>query len=215
VDGLGGFVLVCLVLTGTPGPDDVLVLRSSRRGGARLGAATAAGAATGSLLWGAAAAGGLGEIVSRSPTAYDALRLGGACYLVALGAAPLVARVFRHPAGASGPADPCTAASDGQEPGGGWSAFATGLGSDLLNPKIGVFYVAVLPVFVPAGEPVARYALLLCAIDVALALTWLLALAWLARAAVAWLARPRVARWSGHLLNACLVGIGVAVAVGR
>ena len=79
-----------------PGPDDVLVLSSSLRGGPRLGAATAFGAATGALLWGAAAAVGLAAVVTRSQTAYDTLRVAGAGYLVVLGAAPLLAQLLRR-----------------------------------------------------------------------------------------------------------------------
>jgi threonine/homoserine/homoserine lactone efflux protein len=89
-----------------------------------------------------------------------------------------------------------------------------GLAGDLLNPRTGLFYVAVLPLFVPPGEPVLRSALLLCAVDVVLALAWLLGLSWAAGAAAGWLRRPRVVRWTGLVLGCCLVGIGATVALG-
>jgi threonine/homoserine/homoserine lactone efflux protein len=214
VDGLWGFALLSLALTATPGPDDVLVLRNSLSGGPRRGAVTAVGTACGSLAWGAIAACGLAELISRSTTVYEAIRLGGACYLVALGLVPLAARLGTRgrpagPAPARGPSSP-------DDPRGGTTAaFTMGLASDLLNPKVGLFYVAVLPLFIPPGEPVLRYALLLSAIDVSLALAWLLGLSWAAGAAVGWLRRPRVVVWTGHLLSGCLMAIGATVALGR
>jgi threonine/homoserine/homoserine lactone efflux protein len=87
-------------------------------------------------------------------------------------------------------------------------AFAAGLLSDLLNPKIGAFYVMVLPEFVPADAPVLQYSLFLCAIDVVLATLWLLTLTWLAHLAVGWLERPPVVRWSRRLLGATLIAVG-------
>jgi threonine/homoserine/homoserine lactone efflux protein len=210
MDGIWGFLLVSVVLTVSPGPDDVLVLRCALRSGPRLGAATALGAGTGSLAWGAAAACGLARLVADSPPVYDTIRFAGAGYLLALGLAPLMARPpGRHRA--RGTAGSPTA---GRPPQSRRAAFATGLVSDLLNAKIGLFYLAVLPLFVPAGAAVLEYALLLCAIDVAVAVTWLVGLACLAAAAVGWLRRPAVALWSHRALSACLVGLGVAVAAG-
>jgi threonine/homoserine/homoserine lactone efflux protein len=102
-----------------------------------------------------------------------------------------------------------------RRPGGGWSpAFAAGFLSDLLNPKIGMFYVAVVPQFVPAGRRTFEYSLLLCGIDVAIALSWLLALTWLASLAVTWLRRPIAARWVPRLCSVAFIGLGASVALG-
>jgi threonine/homoserine/homoserine lactone efflux protein len=207
--GLWGFAVVSLVLTVTPGPDDVLVLRSSLHGGPRLGAATALGAGAGSLVWGAVSACGLAAVVTGAPLAYDAMRLAGAGYLTALGLAPLVGSMRGNR-----PAEPVEPTPSGRPRRPRWSAFATGLASDLLNPKIGIFYVAVVPLFVPTGAPVIRYALLLCALDVAVAVVWLLGLSWTAAVAADWLRRPRVVRWCDRTLSACLVGVGAGMAVG-
>nr|WP_279591105.1 LysE family translocator [Modestobacter marinus] len=192
----------------SPGPDDVLVLRTAVRDGRRSGTATAVGAATGSLVWGGATALGLAALVARSPGAYDVLRLAGAAYLVGLGLTALLRLPRRDGARCTG-AGPGTARRSGLR----W-AFATGLVSDLLNPRIGLFYLAVLPQFVPAGRSVLPYSLLLCAIDVAVALGWLVLLARLADAGVTWLRRPVVDRWLDRLLSVSLVGLGAGVALG-
>jgi len=209
MDDLWAFLLLAVVLSLTPGPDDVLVLSSSLRGGPRLGAATAFGAATGALLWGGAAAVGLATVVSRSTTAYDVIRLTGAGYLVVLGVVPLAAQLI----GRARMSTPAIGSVPATRPAGLRPAFAAGLMSDLLNPKIGLFYVAVVPQFVPPGRPPLGYSLLLCAIDVAVALVWLLTLAWLAHAAV-WLHRPVVVRWSERCFSVCLIAIGGSVALG-
>lgn len=84
-----------------------------------------------------------------------------------------------------------------------------GLVSDLLNPKIGAFYLAVVPQFIP-GAPVLQYSLLLCAIDVLVALVWFSCLAWLAHAAVLWIRRPRFVLWSQRLVCVSLIAVGVS-----
>jgi threonine/homoserine/homoserine lactone efflux protein len=163
---------------------------------------------------------------------YQGMRWAGAAYLVALGASSLAVRApGRHAAptaravegghvvtGAVVTAGAVTARAVAVEgitvEGADRRAFAAGLLSDLLNPKIGAFYVMVLPEFVPAGVPVLQYSLFLCAIDVALATLWLLTLTWLAHLAVEWLERPPVLRWSRRLLGATLVAIGAVAALG-
>jgi threonine/homoserine/homoserine lactone efflux protein len=201
VDGIWAFLVLTLTLSLSPGPDDVLVLRSSLRGGPRLGLATVAGVAVGSLAWGAAATVGLGAVVAESASVHDVLRVSGACYLVVLGMTPVLAGVLRR----RRPDRPRPV--DRRSPGTAGRAFAAGLLSDVLNPKIGLFYVSVVPQFVPAGAPALRYALL-CAIDVAVAVLWLSVLAWLAHAAVRWLLRPRVVVWSQRVTSVALVGLG-------
>jgi threonine/homoserine/homoserine lactone efflux protein len=206
MDGLWGFVLLAALLSLTPGPDDVLVVGSAARGGPRLGAAAAAGIAVGSLAWGAASGVGLAGVLTRSPAVYDGIRLAGAGYLVVLGLAPLLAPLVRtgrpivHAAAA-----PCPDRLRG--------AFAAGLCSDLLNPKIGMFYLAGVPQFVPAGQPVLGWSLLLSGIDVAVATVWFTGLIGLTSVALARLRRPAVAVWSQRLAGASLVGVGLTAAL--
>lgn len=212
VDGIWAFVALTVLLSLSPGPDDVLVLRSTLRGGTRRGLATVAGVAVGSTAWGAAVALGLGAVVAGSAPVHDALRIAGACYLVVLGLAPVLVDLVRRGA----PLVPALAdGSDGGRPPPRTAAraFAAGLASDVLNPKIGLFYVTVLPQFVPAGAPAYRYALL-CAIDIAVAVLWLSTLAWVASAAVRWLLLPSVSVWFQRASSAALVGLGASAAVG-
>jgi threonine/homoserine/homoserine lactone efflux protein len=211
VDGIWAFLAMTVLLSVSPGPDDVLVLRGTLCGGARRGMATVGGVAAGSLVWGVAAAVGLASVVTRSTQLYDVLRVAGAAYLVVLGAVPLLAELRGRAIAAPLAVDPVGRV---RAPGGVGRAFSAGLMSDLLNPKIGLFYLAVVPQFVPAGAPALQYSLLLCAIDVGVAVTWLGGLTWLAHTAVRWLLRPDVVVWSQRLISTALIGLGGSAAVG-
>jgi threonine/homoserine/homoserine lactone efflux protein len=212
VSNLVGFVVLTLALSATPGPDDVLVLRFSVGCGRRCGSAAAAGAAVGSLAWGTVTAVGLAAALARSDAAFGLVRSAGGIYLVALGLVGIVAQVRgrRRPILDGGRGVPAAVPRSGSLRG----AFAAGCLSDVLNPKIGLFYVAVLPQFIPPGAPVLGWSVVLCAIDVTVALGWLLFVARLADAALGWLRRPRVETWFEGLLSASLIGIGAAVSLG-
>lgn len=210
MDGIWAFVALTVLLSVSPGADDVLVLRSSLRGGVRHGLATVAGVAVGTLAWGVAAAVGLAAVVGRSAPVYEALTLAGAGYLVLLGLVPLVAEL-RRSSGTGPPAD--VAGRDSPAVGTG-RAFCAGLASDLLSPKIGLFYLAVVPQFVPDGAPALQYSLLLCALDAGVAVAWLAGLTWVAHAAVTWLHRPGVVRWTQRTFSASLIALGAVSVVG-
>ena len=212
MDGLWAFVALAVALSLMPGPDDVLVLSCSLRGGPRSGAAAALGVAAGTLLWGVAAATGLAAIVEHSPVVYDALRGAGAGYLVALGAVSLITQMLARGYGRDRASGRHAAPARRRKAPSG--AFAAGMVSDLLNPKIGAFYLMVVPQFVASGGPVLLSSLMLCVIDVTVATVWLLGLTWVAHTAVTWFRRPQVVTWSQRLFSTALIGIGAVAAFG-
>lgn len=161
-----GFALAALLLTLTPGLDTALVLRTGVVEGARAARRAALGITLGLLCWGATVALGLGAVLLSWPAALAALRWAGAAYLVTLGARMLIAprRAFALGPGRNGPGP----ASD---------SLRRGLSTNLLNPKICIFYVSFLPQFVPAGIPAGAFMLVLAAIHAGLGLAWLLCLA--------------------------------------
>jgi threonine/homoserine/homoserine lactone efflux protein len=163
------------------------------------------------MIWGVAAATGLAAIVEHSPVVYDGMRWAGAGYLVALGALPLAAQALARGCDTAGAG---RHAAPGRRLDGPGGAFAAGMVSDLLNPKIGIFYLMVVPQFVASGGSVLLYSLMLCAIDVTVATVWLLGLTWLAHTAVTWFRRPAVVTWSQRLFSSALIGIGAAAAIG-
>ena len=200
-----GFAVVALLLTVTPGLDTALVLRAAVTRGRRDAFATALGVVAGVLGWGAAAAVGVSALLTASTVAYDVLRLVGAGYLVWLGGRVLW-RLVRHRAAAA--AGSVTAA-----PGGALRSARTGLLTNLLNPKVGAFYVAVLPQFLPAGTPALAMGVLLALVHAALSLVWFTVLVLGAVAARRWLQRPAVSRTVEGVTGVALLGYGLRLAL--
>jgi len=197
---LGAFIPMAALLAITPGLDTALVLRSAVTGGARQGARAALGIATGCLLWAALVALGLGMLLAASQRAYDVLRWIGAAYLFWIGLG-----LMRHPRAqflAQAPQDPSPRA-----------AFASGVLTNLLNPKVGIFYVSFLPQFVPDAVPVGPYILLLGAIHALLGLLWFAGLIAATRPVAGFLRTPTVVRACDRLTGAVFIAFGAALAV--
>jgi threonine/homoserine/homoserine lactone efflux protein len=199
---IAAFALLSLILTITPGPDSLLVLRSSLRAGRRTGIRVAAGATSGSLFWGVCSAAGLTAIMAASAQAFRVVQLAGAVYLVFLG-------ICGWRAAASPLADHEHA---GPGPGPG---FRAGLLSNVLNPKVGLFFLTVMPQLLPRHSHVAAYALAFAVTDALIAGTWLAAVAWISDRARALLRRPRTRAALDRAAGATLFALGVKVAAGQ
>ena len=198
-----GFAVVAAALTVTPGLDTALVLRAALTGRRSEAAATAAGIVTGLFVWGAAAAAGVSALLTASRLGYDVLRWAGTAYLVAYG----VRLLWRAVRGAAVPEE----APDGPQ---GWRAARLGLLTNLLNPKVGIFYVALLPQFLPPGSDPLAVGLLLAAVHGVLSLVWFAALIAVAAAAARRLRHPRTLRVVDGVTGTVLVGVGVRLATG-
>ncbi|MFF8311637.1 LysE family translocator [Streptomyces lydicus] len=215
---VAGFALFALLVTMAPGPDTLLVLRNCVRGGRRTGAATAVGAAVGSLAWAVAAAFGLAAALQRWDAAFTAVRLVGAAYLVVLGGQALWAHRRPAPAAASdrvaGSDDTGHAAPVPEEAGplAPVRAFRQGLLSCLLNPKVGIFFVAVVPQFLPEGHSVLGTTLLLGAVDALIAAGWLLLVVGCAGRVLRRLRQPRVQRNLERATGGVLIALGTVTA---
>jgi threonine/homoserine/homoserine lactone efflux protein len=199
------FAVVAGVLTVTPGLDTALVLRAALTRGRREAAATAVGIVAGLFVWGAAAAVGISALLTASQLAYDVLRYAGAAYLVWFGVRLLV-RALADPGDGAVP--------DGVAPAAAWRAARTGLATNLLNPKVGVFYVALLPQFLPPGSDPLLVGLLLAGIHALLSVVWFVLLIGLASVLSRWLRRPGTVRAIDGATGATLVGFGARLAVG-
>jgi threonine/homoserine/homoserine lactone efflux protein len=205
------FALAATVLILAPGPDSLLVMRNTLRGGRRAGWVTAGGTLSGLLIWVVAAVLGLSELLRVSRAGFDILRFAGAAYLIWLGVTSL--GLGRRRPGRARPASPGPAVqAAGALPAGQARMYLNGLLSNLFNPKIGVFFVAFLPGFVPAGVPAAQFSLVLGLWFIAETGAWLAILAWLVARGVGWLARPSVRGWLERLTGVVLIGFGLRLA---
>ena len=203
-----GFSLAALLLTLTPGLDTALVLRTAAVEGGRQAMLAGGGIVAGVLAWGLIAAVGLGAILAVSQTAYAVLQLAGAAYLLWLGAVMLHRAVGQRHHYLS-----TEAFAPGARPSRRW--FLRGLLTNLLNPKVGVFYVSLLPQFLPEGVHVVAFSALLAGIHAAMGLLWFAALVLATRPLARWLQQPAVQRSLNALTGATLMLFGLRLALAR
>jgi threonine/homoserine/homoserine lactone efflux protein len=195
------FAVLGALLTVTPGLDTALVLRAAITMGRRPAFATAFGIGAGALTWGAAAAVGVSALLTASEVAYTILRVAGAGYLIYLGVRMVVG---------AGRADADTSEAVPPAPS-GWNTFGRGFLTNLLNPKIGAFYVAVLPQFIPDGASPLAVGVLLALIHDVEGLLWFTAIIAGARALRGVLARRRVRRAVDGGTGTVLIGFGITL----
>jgi threonine/homoserine/homoserine lactone efflux protein len=198
------FLAVAVVVVVTPGVDTALVTRNALLYGRAPAVATAVGVNVGIAFWTVAASVGLAAVVAASAEAFTAIKLAGAIYLVYLGVQAI--RASRRPGHDRVEARP-------RLPIPRRVAFRQGLVSNLLNPKIAVFFTSLLPQFVGSGGVVAARLALLGALFNLIGVVWLLSYAVAAARGRAVLSRPRVKRLLDRLSGIVLVGLGARLAL--
>ncbi|MCS7478377.1 LysE family translocator [Umezawaea endophytica] len=196
------FCTAALLLTITPGLDTMMLLRMVLGGGARAGVVGGFGTTLGCLAWGAASVAGLTALLVASRFAYDVVRWAGALYLLWLGGSAL----WRSWRGRTVVGEnPLVRVTPGQ-------ALRIGFTTNVLNPKIGVFYLSLLPQFLPTDASATGWAALLVGIHVGIGQVWQLVVVGLAGRAAVVLTRPRVKEWTERLTASVLIGFGLKVA---
>lgn len=195
---LASFAAVAGLLTITPGLDTALVLRTAATSGRRHAMAAAFGICLGCLAWGAAAALGLRVVLEAFRSAYDILRVVGAAYLVTVGAR----MIWRT---RTGVVDETRARAIDEGP---LASFGRGLFTNLLNPKVGAFYISFLPAFIPRAVNPGRFGLLLASIHALEGVLWFSVLIALTATLGSWLRRPRVRRTLNQATGLAFIGAG-------
>ena len=191
------FLAISAVVVVTPGVDMALVTKNALLHGRAAARSTALGVNVGIFIWTLAAALGLAAVIAASAAAFTAIKLAGALYLVYLGLRALLGSAERPKVAAQG------------------SAFRQGLASNLLNPKIAVFFTSLLPQFVDAQHARPADLLLLGVLFNCMGVVWLLTYAELAARGRDVLRRPRVKRTLDRLSGVALVSLGIRLAVER
>ena len=198
------FGLVVALLTITPGVDTALVLRSAAVAGRARAWGAILGIGTGCLAWGVLTTVGVSALLAASQVAYTIVRLAGAAYLVYLGGKLLWSAIRGH----IGIAVVATGASDTF--GAGWRQ---GLFTNLLNPKVGAFYLAILPQFIPPDAPHVTWGLALACVHDLEGIVWLGMVLMLARSLRTWLERPRVVRGIDAVVGTVIAAFGLRLAL--
>ncbi|MEU7576159.1 LysE family translocator [Streptomyces sp. NPDC041068] len=192
---------VLALLTVVPGPDMAVVTKRAVGAGWRDGLRTVGGITAGLLVWGVLTVVGLAAVLAASATAYTAVKLLGAAYLVFLGVQALVkSRRSGQPVAVASPAAT------------GGNPWRTGLVSNVLNPKIAVFYTGLLPTLAPRELPSHLGMALLVLLHAALTLIWLGGYVMVLAKARAFFEKPAVRRGLDRVTGVVLIGFGLKVA---
>jgi threonine/homoserine/homoserine lactone efflux protein len=198
----GAFLAFAVVLVLVPGPDFAVVVRNTLASGRRRGAWSAVGVASSNALQGTAAAAGLGVLILRIEPLFLAIKWAGIAYLIFLGIQAIRSAVQgRYPALDAGTPD------SGQR----LKGWRQGFLSNVTNPKVLVFYLAVLPQFLGPHAPIAALGLLALSHAV-LSLLYLLALVTGLTRARLLLARRRVRRTLDAATATALLGFSARLA---
>lgn len=198
-----GFTAAAAVMTMVPGLDTALVLRAAAVEGPKRAALAGLGIVLGCLVWGAAVAAGLGALLAASQTAFTILKWAGAAYLLWLGIG-LIAKPRKTFALDTGAAP--NAGSD-------FAWMRRGLITNLLNPKVGVFYVSLLPQFMAQGVPAGPFLFLLATIHGVLGLAWFTLLIAATRPIARTLRRPAVIAWLDRLTGGIFLAFAARLAL--
>jgi threonine/homoserine/homoserine lactone efflux protein len=214
------FLVVAALLTITPGADMALVMRHALGGGTRPAFFASLGICLGTLIWGTASALGVSVVFARSALAFAVLKYIGGAYLVYLGVLALRDAVRREGRPEGRPLRPI----EGMAPGlpgdmrrgpSRSAAFLQGLLTNLLNPKVAVFYLTFLPQFVAADRSVLTQSVFLAATHVVMGLIWLTIYARFIDRMAAVLLTERVKRRIEAVTGAVLMTLGIRLALAR
>ncbi len=201
------FTIVAAAMTMVPGADTMLVVRNVLRGGRRDGYFTVAGICSGLYVHALLSALGISVILMHSAAAFTVMKIAGAGYLVWLGfnstrsaarggqsqAADVVAKAKVTPA----------------------RCYREGFLTNVLNPKVVVFYLALLPQFIGPADPVLLKSLLLTVIHFVEGILWLGFVAYLVDRSRQFFMKPIMRRWLDAICGTLLIGLGVRLAMER
>jgi threonine/homoserine/homoserine lactone efflux protein len=197
------FVTTGILLNLTPGPDTLYILGRSVADGRRAGVASALGISVGSIFHTGAAALGLSAFLATSAWAFTFVKMAGGAYLIFLGVRALIERQREL----SMPAH--------FKRRGAGAAFRQGILTNILNPKVALFFLAFLPQFIDAGAPSKTLAFVLLGLTFVLTgTTWCLTLAWFSSAFSARLREsPTVAAWLSRAVGSLFILLGLRLAL--
>ena len=200
---LFAFIGVAALLTILPGADMALVTRNVLALGRRRTTLTILGIGAGCVIHATASALGISAILATSATAYNVVKTIGAAYLIWIGIQSIQSAHRRRPSPVAHRPSPKT---------GSFGPFLQGFLTNVLNPKVAIFYLTFLPQFSSPGEPVLARSLMLASIHIAMGLVWLTAYAWFIDRLGAVLTRPAVKAWLERVTGGLLIALGARLA---
>nr|WP_218862941.1 LysE family translocator [Actinopolyspora biskrensis] len=207
-------MLLTVLITITPGADMALGIRNSLRGGSSACWWTGLGCCTGVVIHAVVSVAGLSALLAASATAYTVLKVAGACYLVWLGVHSLVSSLRGGHGSVGTDADSSTTTVRGGPELALSAAYRQGLISNLLNPKIAVLFLTMLPQFVGNDEPHTVTSLQLVLAFVVTGLLWWRLFSWLLAGLHGLLQRRAFRSALESITGTVLIALGLRVALG-
>ncbi|HEX6265206.1 MAG TPA: LysE family translocator, partial [Actinomycetota bacterium] len=200
---LAGFIAVATLVVVTPGPDMTLVARNTFAGGRPSGLATSAGTCSGLLVHATAAALGLSAVLLASSQAFTVVKIAGAAYLIFLGIRTILGARRE------------TSFRDGAKETGPWAAYRQGVLTNVLNPKVAIFFASLLPQFVQPGQGFTWRLLVLSGLFILMGSVWLTIYTIALHAVTGFVGLPRVKRIIETVTGSVLMALGVRLAFQR
>jgi threonine/homoserine/homoserine lactone efflux protein len=205
--GFWSFVAVAAIIVIVPGADMALVARNTLAGGRSAGLRTATGTLLGLGVHAGAALIGLSAVIAASATAFNVVRLVGASYLVWLGLQTLWATRNRTRAFTVDEPKKRSLPQTVHAP------LVQGILTNVLNPKLALFFLSFLPQFVDTSRPATPQIVLLTGTFIAMGAIWLGPYVVAVDRLSGVLTRPGVKRWLDRVIGTTLVGLGIRLAV--
>jgi threonine/homoserine/homoserine lactone efflux protein len=199
------FLVAALLFSMTPGMDTIFILNRSIAQGVRSGICSTLGISTGVVVHTLIAAVGLSAAIAQSALAFTLVKYLGALYLVYLGIATLL-KAGEHRLIAEATEHPVTASA--------WQDYRSGVLTNVLNPKVGLFFMAFFPQFVDPAHIQSSLPFVILGVSyAAIGLLWFLSLAWLAGSVARLLQHSRnLGTWLNRASGVAFVLMGALVA---
>lgn len=193
------FFLLSLFVVMSPGIDTALITKRTISGGQKDGYKMALGITSGSLVHTVAAAFGLSAILMQSAVAFEIVKTLGALYLIYLGISSFITRRKKNG----------TIHDEGKK----GSAFKQGLLSNVLNPKVAMFFLTFLPQFVRPGGETTQQLLIMGVIYTLLSIGWFFVYVFFINFLRDWLMSPKVQSVMDKATGMVLIGFGLKLAL--
>lgn len=198
------FLLLSLFVVMSPGIDTALITKRTISDGRKDGYHIALGITTGCLVHTFAAAFGLSAILMQSALAFEIIKYAGAIYLIYLGLTSFIARKKGENSHIEGSKFPQKK-----------SAFKQGLLSNVLNPKVAIFFITFLPQFVTVGTNTTGQLVLMGAIYSVLSIIWFFVYVFFINYLREWLMSPKVQGIMDKATGLVLIGFGLKIALDK
>ncbi|MBG9447352.1 LysE family translocator [Cytobacillus firmus] len=199
------FLILSLFVVMSPGIDTALITKRTISDGRTDGYKMGLGITAGSLVHTFAAAFGLSAILMQSAAAFEVIKYAGAVYLIYLGLSSFISLKRKKNSDIE-----TEVKSDMKK-----SAFKQGLLSNVLNPKVAMFFLTFLPQFVKAGENAQQQLIIMGIIYTLLSIFWFFLYVYFINYMREWLMSPKVQRVMDKATGVVLIGFGLKLALDK